>query len=166
MKVTISTSVGDITLELYEDKAPITVENFLNYVDSGFYEGTIFHRVINDFMIQGGGLDKELNTKSTNEPIQNEANNGLSNQQGTIAMARTNAPHSASAQFFINTTDNLFLDFQKETEQGWGYCVFGKVLDGMDVVLKIEDTPTTIRNGCQDIPEEDIVIEKVSRIED
>lgn len=167
MKVIMTTSVGDITIDLHEDKAPNTVKNFLAYVESGFYEGTIFHRVINDFMIQGGGLDKDLNSKTTtNGPIDNEANNALSNQQGTIAMARTSAPHSATAQFFINTTDNRFLDFQKETDDGWGYCVFGKVVDGMETVFKIEETPTTIRNGYQDVPEEDIIIEKVTKLDD
>lgn len=166
MKVTISTSSGDITLELYEEKAPNTVKNFLEYVESGFYEGTIFHRVINDFMIQGGGLNKDLNSKTTNAPIDNEANNDLSNQQGTVAMARTSAPHSATAQFFINTTDNRFLDFQNESDEGWGYCVFGKVVDGMETVFKIEEAPTTIRNGYQDVPEEDIVIEKITVKED
>lgn len=166
MKVTISTTSGDITLELYEDKAPNTVKNFLEYVESGFYEDTIFHRVINDFMIQGGGLNKDLNNKTTNAPIDNEANNDLSNQQGTVAMARTSAPHSATAQFFINTTDNRFLDFQNESDEGWGYCVFGKVVDGMETVFKIEEAPTTIRNGYQDVPEEDIVIEKITVKED
>ena len=166
MKVQMTTSLGSITIQLNPEKAPKTVENFLTYVDSGFYEGTIFHRVINDFMIQGGGLDKEMNTKQTNDSVQNEANNGLNNQYGTIAMARTADPHSASAQFFINTNDNPFLDFQSETQDGWGYCVFGEVVEGIEVVNSIEDKQTTTRDGFQDVPEEIIEIEKVIRIEE
>ena len=161
MKVEMTTSLGSITIELNQEKAPKTVENFLNYVESGFYEGTIFHRVIAGFMIQGGGMDKDMGTKPTNAAIKNEANNGLSNLDGTIAMARTSNPDSATAQFFINTEDNRGLDFQSETEQGWGYCVFGQVVDGMEVVSSIEDTATTSRNGHQDVPEEVIQIETV-----
>ncbi len=161
MKVQINTSLGPITIRLNEEKAPQTVSNFLNYVDSGFYEGTIFHRVIEDFMIQGGGMDKDMNSKSTNAPIQNEADNGLSNTYGTIAMARTADPHSASAQFFINTNDNLFLDHQSKTDDGWGYCVFGEVVEGIEVVNQIEEKTTTTRNGHQDVPEEIIEIEKM-----
>ena len=159
MKVKMQTTLGPITVELNAEAAPATVENFVNYVQSGFYNGTIFHRVIEDFMIQGGGMDKDMNMKTTNAPIKNEANNGLNNEYGSIAMARTAAPHSASAQFFINTDDNPFLDFQSETEDGWGYCVFGKVVEGIEVVNAIEDKPTTSRNGHQDVPEEIIEIE-------
>ena len=161
MKVEITTTLGPITVELNQDKAPKTVENFLGYVKSGFYDGTIFHRVISGFMIQGGGMDKDMKTKATNSSIENEASNGLSNLDGSIAMARTSDPHSATAQFFINTEDNPGLDFQSETEQGWGYCVFGEVVDGMDIVTKIDDVPTTSRNGHQDVPEEVIQIETV-----
>ena len=161
MKVQITTSLGAIVLELDSEKAPKTVENFVSYIESGHYEGTIFHRVINDFMIQGGGLDAEMETKPTNDSIQNEANNGLSNLDGTIAMARTPDPHSASSQFFINTTDNAFLDHRDESDDGWGYCVFGKVIEGTEVVEQIEEVPTTTRKGYQDVPEEVILIEKV-----
>jgi peptidyl-prolyl cis-trans isomerase B (cyclophilin B) len=166
MKVQISTTMGNITLELDRGKAPKTVENFLAYIESGHYEGTIFHRVIEDFMIQGGGLDAEMKTKSTLDPIENEADNGLSNREGTISMARTVEPHSASAQFFINTTDNPFLDHRNKTDDGWGYCVFGKVVDGMDVVEKIEESPTTRRAGYQDVPEEAVLIENISVVSD
>ena len=165
MKAVIATSLGQITIELNQEKAPKTVENFLAYVKSGFYDGTIFHRVIEGFMIQGGGMDKEMKTKPTNPSIENEANNGLSNLYGTIAMARTSSPHSATAQFFINTEDNRGLDFQSETEQGWGYCVFGEVTDGIEVVSAIEEKPTTTRNGFQDVPEEIVTIDKVSMID-
>ena len=161
MKVEITTTLGPITVELNQDKAPKTVENFLGYVKSGFYDGTIFHRVISGFMIQGGGMDKDMKTKATNSSIEKESSNGLSNLDGSIAMARTSDPHSATAQFFINTEDNPGLDFQSETEQGWGYCVFGEVVDGKDVVTKIDDVPTTSRNGHQDVPEEVIQIETV-----
>lgn len=160
MKVRITTSYGNITIELNSDKAPATVENFLNYVRSGHYEGTIFHRVIDDFMIQTGGLDADMHTMPTEKPIKNEANNGLSNLEGAVAMARTSDPHSASAQFFINTSDNAFLDFRSETPDGWGYCVFGQVVEGMDVVEKIEAVETTHRGGHQDVPVDNIIIEK------
>ena len=162
MKIQISTSMGDILVELDKEKAPKTVENFLNYVNSGHYAGTIFHRVIEDFMIQGGGLDVDMNTKPAPDSVENEADNGLSNLEGTIAMARTMEPHSASAQFFINTTDNPFLDHRKKTEDGWGYCVFGKVIDGIDIVEKIEESPTTKRSGYQDVPEQAIIIESIT----
>ena len=164
MQVRLITSMGTITLELDEGKAPETVRNFISYVESGHYNGTIFHRVVEDFVIQGGGLDENMREKPTGQPIQNEANNRLSNLFGTIAMARTPDPHSARAQFFINTTDNAFLDFSKETEDGWGYCVFGKVVDGLDIVEKIEEVDTTSREGFQDVPEEVILIEKVEII--
>ena len=165
MKAVIATSLGQITIELNQEKAPKTVENFLAYVKSGFYDGTIFHRVIEGFMIQGGGMDKEMKTKPTNPSIENEANNELSNLYGTIAMARTSSPHSATAQFFINTEDNRGLDFQSETEQGWGYCVFGEVTDGIEVVIAIDEKPTTTRNGFQDVPEEIVTIDKVSMLD-
>ena len=166
MKVEIITSLGPIILELNKDKAPKTVENFLTYVKNGFYDKTIFHRVIAGFMIQGGGMDVDMRTKPTNPSIENEANNGLSNLYGTIAMARTADPHSATAQFFINTEDNRGLDFQSETEQGWGYCVFGEVIEGTEVVNNIEEKPTTTQNGHQDVPEETILIEKVTIIDE
>jgi len=158
--VVMQTSFGDITIELYPDKAPKTVENFLWYVDNKFYNGLIFHRVISNFMIQGGGFTPEMNKKQANAPIKNEANNGLSNAKGTIAMARTGEPHSATAQFFINVKDNKGLDFKSETPQGWGYCVFGEVIDGMDVVEEIRQVKTTNREGYQDVPEVPVVIEK------
>lgn len=166
MKVQFTTTLGPITLELDAEKAPNTVKNFISYVESGHYDGTIFHRVIEDFMIQGGGMDEEMNSKPTNEPIENEANNGLRNEYGTLAMARTSDPHSASAQFFINTNDNGFLDFQSETQEGWGYCVFGKVIEGIEVVTIIEEKPTTTRNGHQDVPEDIIKIEKTVLVEE
>ena len=165
MKVRLSTSYGDILLELDLKNAPETVKNFVDYVESGHYDGTIFHRVIEDFMIQGGGLDRDMKSKPTRAPITNEADNGLGNVIGSIAMARTSAPHSASAQFFINTADNAFLDHRNKTDDGWGYCVFGKVIDGMDVVKKIEEVPTTRRQGHQDVPEEVILIEKAVLVE-
>ncbi len=164
MKVRFVTSQGDITLELNAEKAPNTVENFLGYVNSGHYEGTIFHRVIEEFMIQGGGLDASMKPKPTRIPINNEANNGLRNEVGTIAMARTADPHSATAQFFINTNDNAFLDFCTESDDGWGYCVFGRVIDGMDVVRLIEETDTTSREGYMDVPVDIILIEKTEVI--
>jgi len=166
MKVQMTTTLGPITLELNSEKAPKTVENFIAYVKSGHYDGTIFHRVIKDFMIQCGGMDKDMNSKSTQDSIQNEANNGLANEYGSISMARTSDPHSASAQFFINTSDNAFLDFQSETQDGWGYCVFGKVVEGIEVVTSIEEKPTTTRNGHQDVPEDIIVIEKAVLLEE
>jgi len=166
MKVEIKTSKGDIILELDADKAPKTVENFLGYVRSGFYDGTIFHRVIKDFMIQCGGMEPGMQQKDTAAPIENEADNGLSNLTGTIAMARTMAPHSASAQFFINVADNTFLDHSAPTSQGWGYCVFGKVTEGMDVVRSIEASPTGTQGGHQDVPNEDILIEQARIVDE
>ena len=161
-QVTIETSLGDIKLELNDEKAPITVENFKTIANSGYYEGTIFHRVINGFMIQGGGLTSDMNNKSSDtSPIQNEANNGLPNDRGTIAMARTMDPHSATSQFFINHKDNGFLNHTGETSQGWGYAVFGKVTEGMEVVDKIADVPTGSSGAYQDVPEEVITIESV-----
>ncbi|MEZ5435507.1 MAG: peptidylprolyl isomerase [Pseudomonadales bacterium] len=160
--VTLHTTHGDITLELDAAKAPATVASFLEYARSGFYAGTIFHRVIDGFMIQGGGLDESMSQKKTNAPVKNEANNGLKNNTGTIAMARTMDPHSATAQFFINVKDNDFLNFKSETSQGWGYCVFGQVTDGMDVVNKIKGVKTGSKGGHQDVPVEPITITSVS----
>jgi peptidyl-prolyl cis-trans isomerase B (cyclophilin B) len=157
--VILHTSMGDIKLELNKEKAPVTVENFVNYVNDGHYNGTIFHRVINGFMVQGGGFDADMQQKPTKSTIKNEANNGLKNDVGTVAMARTPDPHSASAQFFINIKDNDFLNFSAETSQGWGYAVFGKVVDGMDVVDQIKDVKTGRSNGHQDVPVEPILIE-------
>ena len=162
-QVTIKTSVGDIQLELNDEKAPITVENFKAIASSGYYEGTIFHRVINGFMIQGGGLTADMNNKSSGTgPIQNEANNGLPNDRGTIAMARTMDPHSATSQFFINHKDNAFLNHAGETSQGWGYAVFGMVTEGMDVVDQIAEVATGSSGAYQDVPEEVITIESVT----
>ncbi|MBE2897384.1 peptidylprolyl isomerase [Pasteurellaceae bacterium 20609_3] len=160
--VILHTNFGDIKLELDSTKAPQTCENFLNYCNSGFYNNTIFHRVIDGFMIQGGGLESGMKEKATNAPIKNEANNGLSNKRGTIAMARTSDPHSATAQFFINVSDNDFLDFKAENMQGWGYAVFGKVVDGMDVVDKIRQVKTGNYGYYQDVPKEEVVIESVT----
>ena len=162
-QVTIKTSVGDIQLELNDEKAPITVENFKTIASSGYYEGTIFHRVINGFMIQGGGLTADMNNKSSGTgPIQNEANNGLPNDRGTIAMARTMDPHSATSQFFINHKDNTFLNHTGETSQGWGYAVFGMVTEGMDIVDQIAEVATGSSGAYQDVPEEVITIESVT----
>ena len=162
-QVTIKTSVGDIQLELNDEKAPITVENFKTIASSGYYEGTIFHRVINGFMIQGGGLTADMNNKSSGTgPIQNEANNGLPNDRGTIAMARTMDPHSATSQFFINHKDNAFLNHTGETSQGWGYAVFGMVTEGMDVVDQIAEVATGSSGAYQDVTEEVITIESVT----
>ena len=156
--ITLKTTLGDIVIELNHEKAPITAKNFEEYVKSGFYKGTIFHRVIKGFMIQGGGLNSQLEQTETNAPIKNEADNGLKNDRGTIAMARTNDPHSATAQFFINTVDNSFLNFRSKDLSGWGYCVFGKVVEGMDVVDKIEKAKTTTVSYYQDVPVETIEI--------
>lgn len=164
MKVKLTTSLGDIILELEADRAPATVENFLSYVDGGHYNGTIFHRVIEDFIIQTGGLNENMETLPVGEPVRNEADNGLSNVLGTVSMARTSDPHSARAQFFINTSDNAFLDHKNTTGDGWGYCVFGRVVEGMDVVEKIEEAPTTNRGGHQDVPEDIIRIEEAVRL--
>lgn len=161
--VKLQTNFGEITLELNAEKAPITVANFLQYVDSGFFDGTIFHRVIDNFMIQGGGFDAAMNQKSSNAEIQNEANNGLANDIYTIAMARTSAPHSASNQFFINVGNNDFLNHSAPTSSGWGYCVFGKVIAGMDVVDKIKKVATTSKKGHQDVPVDNVVIESATR---
>jgi cyclophilin family peptidyl-prolyl cis-trans isomerase len=164
VRVLMETSQGKITLELDQDKAPKTVENFLRYVNEGFYSGTIFHRVIKDFMIQGGGFMPDMQRKQTHEPVENEAKNGLKNKRGSIAMARTSRPHSATAQFFINHKDNDFLDYP--SRDGWGYCVFGKVVEGMDVVDAIANQKTGIKNRLPNVPETTILIEKVSVVSD
>lgn len=159
MMILMKTSMGDITIELDTENAPTTAENFKKYVEDGFYDGTIFHRVINGFMVQGGGFDTDMAQKSTMEPIKNEANNGLKNLNGTVAMARTNDPHSATAQFFINVADNSFLDHTGENTQGWGYAVFGKIVEGMDIVNQMKAVKTGSNGFHQDVPEEAIVIE-------
>ncbi|MDZ7804242.1 peptidylprolyl isomerase [Thiohalophilus sp.] len=159
--VKLHTNKGTIVLELNAEKAPKTVENFLNYAKNGFYDGTIFHRVIDSFMVQGGGMEPGMREKKTDAPIQNEANNGLKNERGAVAMARTPDPHSASSQFFINVSNNDFLNFRAETAEGWGYCVFGKVVEGMDVVDEIRRVDTGSFGPHQDVPKEDIVIERV-----
>ena len=164
--ILMTTTVGPMTLELDADNAPKTVENFLSYVSSGFYDGTIFHRVINNFMVQGGGFTADMEQKATQAPIENEANNGLKNGRGTIAMARTQDPHSATAQFFINVQDNDFLNHTGENMQGWGYAVFGRVTDGEDVLDKIRCVETGSQAGHQDVPVEPIIIESVTVIAD
>ena len=164
--ILMTTTVGPMTLELDADNAPKTVENFLSYVSNGFYDGTIFHRVINNFMVQGGGFTADMEQKETQAPIENEANNGLKNARGTIAMARTQDPHSATAQFFINVQDNDFLNHTGENMQGWGYAVFGKVTEGEDVLDKIRCVQTGSQAGHQDVPVEPIIIESVTVIGD
>lgn len=159
--ILIQTTKGDIKLELNQEKAPKTVENFMKYVESGHYAGTIFHRVIDGFMIQGGGMTADMKQKNAPHTVDNEANNGLKNKRGTIAMARTPDPHSAGAQFFINVVDNGFLDFKSPTPQGWGYCVFGEVTEGMDVVDAIKSVPT----GPGDVPKETVEIKDISVVE-
>jgi peptidyl-prolyl cis-trans isomerase B (cyclophilin B) len=163
--VKIHTNYGVITLTLFADKAPVTVANFLDYVKEGFYDNTIFHRVIDGFMIQGGGFEPGMDQKESKATIQNEANNGLVNNLGTVAMARTNEPHSATAQFFINVGDNSFLNFRSESTDGWGYCVFAEVSDGMDVVEKIRAVATGNSGYHQDVPAEDVVIQKAEIVE-
>lgn len=158
--ITLHTNYGDIKLILDFENAPKTSANFVEYVKAGHYDGTIFHRVIDNFMIQGGGFQAGMTQKATRDPIENEANNGLKNDIGTIAMARTMDPHSASAQFFINVGDNGFLNHTSKTSQGWGYAVFGRVIDGMDVVNRIKGVPTTRKGGHQDVPVEDVIITK------
>jgi cyclophilin family peptidyl-prolyl cis-trans isomerase len=160
--VVVDTSMGPIKIELYADKAPVTVKNFLQYVDDKHYDGTVFHRVIPDFMIQGGGFEPGMKEKKTRAPIKNEAGNNVSNERGTLAMARTSDPDSASAQFFINVKDNKFLD-RKQARDGVGYAVFGKVVEGMDVVDKIKGVKTTKRGPFDDVPSEDVVIKSVRR---
>lgn len=160
--VILKTNFGEIKIQLHADKAPKTVENFLSYVNEGFYNGTIFHRVISNFMIQGGGFESGLEQKECKAPIENEADNGLSNKNGSIAMARTNDPHSATAQFFINVKDNNFLDFSAPNAHGYGYCVFGEVVEGMDIVEKIKAVETGNAGMHQDVPVEDVIIESAT----
>lgn len=159
-QVAFETSMGRILIELNADKAPATVENFIQYVQSGHYDGLIFHRVIDNFMIQGGGFDKDMKQRNTRAPIQNEADNGLTNEVGTLAMARTSDPHSASAQFFINVKNNAFLNYSSKTMQGWGYAVFGRVIEGMDVVNQMKAVRTGNSGGHGDVPATPIIIEK------
>ena len=166
MNVRLETTHGAIVLSLDAEKAPRTVENFVQYVRDGFYDDTLFHRVIDGFMVQGGGFAAGMQQKRTRAPIPNEADNGLRNQRGAIAMARTPDPHSATAQFFINVADNVFLDFKAKTDAGWGYCVFGRVTEGMDVVDRIKGVATTSRAGHRDVPAEDVVIDRASVLED
>ena len=160
--IKLHTNFGDIKIELDTENTPKTAENFLNYVKNGFYDGTIFHRVMNGFMIQGGGFDTNMHQKPTQATIENEGKTGPANKRGTIAMARTSDPHSASAQFFINVVDNDFLNYTSETPNGWGYCVFGKVVEGMDVVDEIKKVATTSRQGHQNVPVENVIIEKAT----
>lgn len=162
--VELETSMGNIVIELNAEKAPATVANFIDYVNSGHYDGTIFHRVIDGFMIQGGGMDANMKEKSTKAPIQNEADNGLKNEVGTIAMARTSDPHSATSQFFINVKDNSFLNFSGKNPQGWGYAVFGKVTEGLDIVDAIKSVRTGNRGYHADVPLENVVIESAKII--
>ena len=164
--IIFNTNHGPISIELNSEKAPKSAENFLQYAKEGFYNGTIFHRVIDGFMIQGGGFEPGMSQKANHDPIDNEADNGLSSLTGTLAMARTAEPHSATSQFFINVSDNFFLDHRGKTAQGWGYAVFGKVVDGMDVVNKIKSCQTTSRAGHQDVPVDDIIIESTDVTED
>lgn len=163
--VKLNTSLGEILIELDEKATPKTVENFLNYVKTGFYNGTIFHRIIKGFMIQGGGLETGMREKPAQTPIENEAKLGLKNEKGTIAMARTNDPHSASSQFFINAANNDFLNFKAETVEGFGYCAFGKVTDGMDIVLKMSEVQTTQRGGHSDVPADEVQLISAEVIE-
>lgn len=160
--ITLKTNFGDIKINLFHEQAPKTAANFEQYVKEGFYDGVIFHRVIDGFMIQGGGMEPGMQEKTTRASIENEADNGLSNKTGTLAMARTMEPHSASAQFFINVNDNTFLDHKAKNMEGWGYCVFGEVVEGMDVVNRIKGSQTTMRMGHQDVPVDDVIIESAS----
>ncbi len=162
-QVQLETSLGSITIELESDKAPKTVDNFLRYVDDGFYDGLIFHRVIPNFMIQGGGLDPSMAKRTTRDPIPNESANGLPNLRGTLAMARTSAPHSATAQFFINVVDNDFLN-RAQSRDGWGYCVFGRVVAGMEIVDQIRKVPTTRVRGRRDVPQTPVLIKRAYRV--
>ncbi len=163
--IILHTNHGDITIKLHNDKTPKTCENFMEYVNSGFFDGTIFHRVIDGFVIQGGGFEPGMSQKETRDPIENESDLGESNKKGTLSMARTMDPHSASSQFFINVADNVFLDHQQKSHEGWGYCVFGEVSEGMDVVEKMAKVQTTNKSGHENVPEEDIVIESVEVLE-
>ena len=159
MMIILITNYGPINLELDFDKAPKSATNFLHYTKQNFYDGTIFHRVVNDFMIQGGGFESDMQKKPNGDPIENEADNGLSNLTGTVAMARTSDPHSATSQFFINVSDNHFLDHRNKTDVGWGYAVFGRVVEGMDVINKMKGCETTSRSGHQDVPVVEVIIE-------
>jgi peptidyl-prolyl cis-trans isomerase B (cyclophilin B) len=163
--IKLHTNHGVISINLFEDKAPLTAANFTQYVKDGHYDNVIFHRVISNFMIQGGGFAPGMKEKATRASIKNEADNGLSNKSGTLAMARTNEPHSASAQFFINVKDNDFLDHSSKTAQGWGYCVFGEVVEGLDIVEKIKAVATGSKGGHQDVPLEDVIIERAEIVE-
>jgi len=163
--IKMHTSMGLITLELDHEKAPKTAANFEQYAKDGFYDGTIFHRVIPGFMVQGGGMEPGMNEKSTRANIENEANNGLQNEVGTIAMARTPDPHSASSQFFLNVSNNGFLNFTAPTQQGWGYCVFGKIVDGLDIMMEMSKVSTGNAGGHQDVPTVDVMIEKVEVVD-
>lgn len=165
MNVLMKTSMGDFTIKLNAEKAPKSAENFKNYVENGFYDGLVFHRVINGFMVQGGGFEPGMKQRETEAPIDNEANNGLKNTKYTLAMARTMDPHSATGQFFINVADNSFLDHKSETVDGWGYAVFGEVIEGTDVVERIKAVPTTMKGGHQDVPTEDVIIEKATMVD-
>ena len=160
--ILMETTLGNFTIELFETDAPETTANFKQYVEDGFFDNTIFHRVIDGFMIQGGGFEPGMKEKSTRAPIQNEANNGLANNRGTLAMARTMDPHSATAQFFINVVDNDFLNFRSESRDGWGYCVFGRVFDGMETLDAIRVVETTRRAGNSDVPADDVIITKAT----
>ncbi len=163
--ILMHTNYGDIAIKLDTENTPKTAENFINYAKSGFYDGTIFHRVIKGFMIQGGGFEQGMIHKPTQEPIQNEAPKSLKNKIGTVAMARTSDPHSASSQFFINVSDNHFLDFKSTQEDGWGYCVFGEIVNGIDVVNKISLVQTTSRAGHADVPVEDVIIQSIEMLD-
>jgi len=166
MKIRLQTSAGDIELELEPDKAPVTCENFVQYVNDGHYDNTIFHRVIQGFMIQGGGFDPEMSQKQCRPTIENEADNGLANNTGTIAMARLPDPHSASSQFFINVNDNAFLNHSDKSQSGWGYCVFGKVTSGLDAIMEISMTPTGNRGGRRNVPMENVTILNASVVDE
>ncbi|NQZ06778.1 MAG: peptidyl-prolyl cis-trans isomerase [Algicola sp.] len=160
--ITITTNLGNIKINLFEDKAPATCKNFMDYVNAEFYNGTIFHRVIDGFMIQGGGFDADMAQKEVNDPVENEANNGVLNNNGTLAMARTPDPHSATAQFFINLKNNDFLNFTSESQQGWGYCVFAEVVEGMDVVAKIKGVETGNHGHHGDVPLDPVTIQSIT----
>ena len=166
MRILLTTTAGDIEITLDSERAPVTVENFVRYARDGHYDGTVFHRVIDGFMIQGGGFEPGMRQKPTGSSIANEADNGLLNANGTVAMARTQDPHSASAQFFINTQDNDFLNHKAKTPEGWGYCVFGRVNAGMEVVTAIEECATAVRAGHRDVPVQDVIIERVRVLAD
>ncbi|WP_320823245.1 peptidylprolyl isomerase [Reinekea sp.] len=165
MNVLLNTSMGDIKIKLDFDKAPKSAANFQQYVEDGYFNGLIFHRVINGFMVQGGGFEPGMTQRASGDAIQNEANNGVKNTKYSLAMARTMDPHSATGQFFINVADNSFLDFKSETADGWGYAVFGEVIDGTDVVDRIKSVPTTFKGGHQDVPTEDVIIETATMVD-